>query len=334
MPAQTVIPLPTNLRWGLCCKFMRAPIRFRTTTATSLLKLDAIKRRSKLSQLCLSNAASLLSALEFCSCNGIGSFRIPSCILPIKTHPEVGYEVKELPGAVKIIEVFRRCKQFAAEHGLRTTFHPDQFVVLNSPNANVVDMSLAELEYHAEVAEWVGADVINIHGGGAYGDKSAALARFARNVDRLSNAARSRLTVENDDKLFTPRDLLPVCRAMNVPLVYDVHHHRCHADGLSMEAATSHALSTWNREPLFHVSSPRGGWRGAMPGRHHDYIKLGDFPWSWRNLTITVEVEAKAKELAVLRLMRRVAAQQMSEYGKSAEPQRDEKNSLQGCDVA
>jgi UV DNA damage endonuclease len=86
--------------------------------------------------------------------------------------------------------------------------------------------------------------------------------------------------------------------------VYDVHHHRCLRDDLSVETATEQALSTWNREPLFHLSSPLAGWTAPKPRRHHDYIDLADFPDCWWNLTLTVEVEAKAKELAVQALLR------------------------------
>ena len=111
-------------------------------------------------------------------------------------------------------------------------------MVLNSPRPDVVEKSIQELEYQAEVAEWVGADVVNIHGGGAFGDKQKALADFARNLERLSHRVRSRLTVENDDKTYTPADLLPVCRAEGLPLVYDVHHHRCNPDGMSVEQIT------------------------------------------------------------------------------------------------
>jgi len=153
------------------------------------------------------------------------------------------------------------------------------------------------------VAEWVGADVINIHGGGAYGNKSKALADFARNLDRLSSKVRIRLTVENDDKIYTPADLLPICKATGIPLVYDVHHHRCNPDGLSIEQATKKALATWDREPMFHISSPIEGWDGRKPERHHDFIDVSDFPECWRRKKITVEVEAKAKELAVLKLL-------------------------------
>lgn len=291
-----------NLRLGLCCQFIKEPIHFRTTTATSLMRLPHEERARKLSRLCLGNAESVQSALHFCVEQGIGCFRINSQILPIKTHPSAGYSVGQLPEADAIIAAFRRCREVVEEHELRLVFHPDQFVVLNSPCEDVVQKSIDELEYHAEVAEWVGADVINIHGGGAYGDKAAALARFARNLDRLSHAVMSRLTIENDDKVYTPKDLLPFCQATGLPLVYDVHHHRCLPDGLTIEQVTNAAITTWEREPLFHISSPIEGWHGPKPERHHDYIDPSDFPVCWRPLTLTVEVEAKAKELAVLRL--------------------------------
>jgi UV DNA damage endonuclease len=301
-----------KLRLGLCCQFVEQPIKFGTTTATSLLRLKPRDRRRKLSRLCLANAESLAAALRFCAENDIGCFRINSQILPVKTHPRAGYSVGDLPDGDAIVAAFRRCGAFATEHGIRTVFHPDQFVVLNSPRADVVEKSIEELEYQSEVCEWVGADVINIHGGGAYGNKAAALASFARNLDRLSDAVRSRLTVENDDTVYTPVDLLPLCRAAGLPLVYDVHHHRCLPDGLSVEQATAETVRTWNREPLFHISSPRDGWHGPNPERHHDYIRPADFPDCWRPLRLTVEIEAKSKELAVIRLQRYLRSESLS----------------------
>jgi UV DNA damage endonuclease len=291
-----------QVRLGLCCQFIEQPIRFRTTTAASLMRLSAAERRLKLSRICLSNTESLSAALRFCVEHGIGCFRINSQILPVKTHPIVGYTLNQLPAGKAIITAFRSCRTYVEQQNLRVVFHPDQFVVLNSPREDVVKMSIKELEYQAEVAEWVGADVINVHGGGAYNDKTSALQRLARNLDLLSDATRSRLTIENDDHLYTPKDLLPLCRATGLPLVYDVHHHRCLQDGWRIEQATELALATWRREPLFHLSSPLGGWDGPKPQRHHDYVNVSDFPDCWRELRITVEVEAKAKELAVLRL--------------------------------
>ena len=297
-----------QLRLGLCCQFLEQPIKFRVTTATAMQRLPRREQLARLAELGAGNAGALLEALQFCAAHGIGSFRMLTPILPVKTHPTAGYRVEELPGADKLVAQFRRCGEFARAHHIRTGFHPDQFVVLNSPAADIVARAVADLESQAELAEWTNADTVNIHGGGGYGDKRAALERFRRNLDKLSPRARTRLTVENDDKTFTPADLLPLCRSEGVPLVYDAHHHRCLPDDLTVEQATAAARTTWkDREPLFHLSSPLAGWDGPQPERHHDYIDPNDFPAAWRGWALTVEVEAKAKELAVARLQRDLA---------------------------
>jgi UV DNA damage endonuclease len=264
------------------------------------------KALARVSGLCLENAEALRQALEFCRDNGIGAFRINSRILPVKTHPRAGYQVDELPDARAIRARFASCGRFARRHGIRTLFHPDQFIVLSSADPALTARSVDELVYQSEVARWVAADVINIHGGGAYGDKPSALARVEANIRRLPTPVRRRLTLENDDKVYTPADLLPLCRRTGVPMVYDVHHHRCLPDGLTVAEATRRALATWNREPVLHVSSPKAGWRGPRPSLHHDYVNPRDFPREWLELDATVEVEAKAKEAAVLRLLRRI----------------------------
>ena len=307
------------IRLGLCCKFLNEPIRFRTSAAQSLLRLDRTAALQKLSSLCLHNAEALLHALEYCTGHGIGDFRVNSQVLPLRTHPQAGYRVTDLPESGRIIAAFQQCGRFAQDHHLRLTFHPDQFILLSSPRPAVTRSSLAEIEYQAEVAEWVHADVINIHAGGAYGDKRAALARLRRTLEKLSDRVRRRLTLENDERVYTPRELLPFCRSEQVPLVYDVHHHRCLPDGYSVARTTDLAMATWNREPLFHVSSPRNGWGGAQPGPHHDYINPRDFPREWLRGDFTVEVEAKAKELAVARLARHLRAQRVAEKDGSVD---------------
>ncbi|MCH9654204.1 MAG: UV DNA damage repair endonuclease UvsE [Planctomycetes bacterium] len=299
----------SSIRLGLCCIFHDQPIKFRNTTVKAISNMDSDAALAKLSGLCFANAEALLASLQFCAKTGIGCFRINSQILPIKTHSECGYDILHLPDGDEIVQQFKLCGKFAKDHDIRTCFHPDQFVVLNSPRPEVVERSIAELEYQAEVAEWVGADVVNIHGGGAYGDKIDALARFARNLSRLSDRARNRLTVENDDTTYTPSDLMPVCRAEGIPLVYDVHHHRCNHDELSVEEATEQAIGTWNREPMFHISSPIEGWDGPKPKRHHDFIDVHDFPDCWSGRRLTIEVEAKAKEVAVLKLKKQLSEQ-------------------------
>lgn len=291
------------IRFGLCCIFKEHPIKFRRTTATYLSRFTPGEQRARLSELCLTNSRSLMGALEFCLQNHIGDFRINSQILPLKTHPDVGYDIFDLPDSDLIIDAFKACGIFSRTHNIRTTFHPDQFIVLSSPTPGVVKRSIADLEYQAQVAQWVNADVINIHAGGVYGDKASALKRLERTIKTLSDPVKKRLTLENDDRSYSPEDLLPICRRMGIPLVYDVHHHRCLKDRLSIAEATLRSVETWNREPVFHLSSPKNGWEAPDIRKHHDYIDVTDLPDSWRSMEITVEVEAKAKELAIIKLM-------------------------------
>ena len=297
-------------RWGLCCIFRDAPIKFRRTTAKYSAKLSIDERMRHLSTICLHNAHSLLEALQFCRRNGIGAFRINSQILPLKTHPQLAYAIEDLPQSTEIVNAFKKCKTYCRQHDLRTSFHPDQFILLSSPKPEVTRRSIADLRYQAEVAEWLGADVINIHAGGAYGNKEEALKRLVRQIRNLPQNVRRRLTLENDDRLYTPSDLLPICKKLKIPLVYDLHHHRCLPDGQNVEDTTRRALKTWNREPLFHISSPLKSWQDRNPRNHHDYINPEDFPECWLNLDITVEVEAKAKEIAVLKLIEEIRKKQ------------------------
>lgn len=291
------------MRFGLCCLFLAEKISFRTTTAKVLSGLERTAALTKVSSICLHNADNLLLAVRAVHRLGIGAFRITSPLFPRMTHPEVGYALEDLPQVETISARLAAVKTFATGHDIRLSFHPDQFVVLSSPHAHVVENSVRELEYHALLAGMVGADVINIHGGGVYGDKTAALARFAEVFKALPENVAARLSVENDDVSYTVADLLPLCTQLGLPLVYDAHHHRCNPDGLDVCEATDLAMATWRgREPYCHISSPREGWN-ANPKPHADYIDLTDIPRCWHGRAMTVDVEAKAKELAVIRLM-------------------------------
>lgn len=300
------------LRLALCCKFNDQPIKFRTTTARHLKNLKAKGRDplSFLSELILDNIQSLENALLYCASNHIGSFRIGSDFFPSCTHPDCGYTIDALPDAKHIYEKLSQIRKLKEEKELRLSFHPDQFVVINSPRPEVVQNSIRELEYHGLAAELTGADVINIHAGGGYGDKPAALKRFSDNFKKLSDAVQTRLTLENDDVTYTPEDLLPVCNQLNIPLVYDVHHHRCNKDNLTVEEATKKALETWTREPLFHISSPKGGWSCSKPKHHADFIDVRDFPNCWKAIEcFTLDIEAKGKETAIQKLYEELRAQ-------------------------
>jgi UV DNA damage endonuclease len=286
-----------------------SPISFRTATHAYAGGLGPTIRRDYLAEIAAHNADALAAAVERCHQLGIGAFRVNSQILPLATHPKTGYRLEQLDPTGAIAGAFEWAGELARAYDIRLSLHPDQFVVLNSEREPVVQSAIQELALQASVAEMIGADVIVLHAGGSAGGKDAALERLERGIDRLSPPARERLALENDDRCFTPRDLLPLCRRTGVPLVYDVHHHRCLGDGLSVEEATELSSATWGeREPYAHISSPREGWSGPNPRAHADYVDPADFPDAWHDRAMTIDVEAKAKERAVLAIKRLTAA--------------------------
>jgi UV DNA damage endonuclease len=166
-----------SLRLGLCCQFLDSPIHFRTATHRYVSTLSRAARRTYL-------------AVERCVELGIGAFRINSQMLPLGTHPVSGYTVEALDRNGAIRAAFERARELARARGIRLSFHPDQFVVLNSEREDVVRSSADELEFQADMAEMVGADTVVFHGGSVAGGVAAAVERLERGLERLSERAR------------------------------------------------------------------------------------------------------------------------------------------------
>jgi UV DNA damage endonuclease len=279
-----------------------APIKFRAATHAYVWRLSEETRQAYLNGIALENANALIEVLRYCDALDIRAFRVSSGIFPLATHPLSGYRLESLPDGDEVRRRLETAGDVAARADIRLSFHPDQFVVLNSVRPEVVESSIRELEWQAEIAEIIGADVLCLHGGSTQGGIEESGARLVAAVDRLSTRARLRLAIENDDRCFAAIDLLPICLAAGVPLVLDAHHHSVITGGLSIEEATDWALATWgDREPYFHVSSPRDGWGSGDPRPHADFLDPADVPAYWRSIPkLTVDVEAKAKERAVL----------------------------------
>jgi UV DNA damage endonuclease len=287
----------------LCCQFADNGVHFRQATHRYVATLAPSARISYLQTIARANAIALAHAVARCRDLGIGAFRISSQILPLATHPVSGYTLAALDADGVITRSFSSAGDLARALDVRLSFHPDPFVVLNSTREEVVASSVRELNAQADLGEIVGADTITLHVGGMTDGKAAALDRLERSLDRLSPAARRRLAIENDDRLFTVTDLHALCMRTGIPLVYDVHHHRCNGDGLDIETATGMAIETWRgREPWMHIASARDGANAPNPRPHADYIDPDDFPHEWLRRTLTIDVEAKAKDAAILAL--------------------------------
>jgi UV DNA damage endonuclease len=309
-----------GLRFGLCCQFLDRPIQFRTATHRYAASLSRRQRREYLGAIARANAEALAAAAAACDDLGIGAFRINSQFLPLATHPLTGYRLEEVDPTGATRTLLQSARDAARRLDIRLSFHPDQFVVLNSEREEVVAISVKEVDLQGELSELVGADTIVLHAGSLSGGPVAALDRLQRGIDRLGSAARTRLALENDDRLFGPAELLPICERLDIPLVYDVHHHRCRPDQLTISEATDRAAATWGeREPWMHISSPREGWKSPNPRPHAELIAPRDFPREWIGRTMTIDVEAKAKERAVLGLQAAVRRMERTKAKRRAE---------------
>jgi len=323
---QTGTTARVSPRLGLCCAFVAEPtLKFRTTTATHLSRLAAQGETVAFefyAQLIRHNLDALERVLLWCDLAGVHAFRINSDLWPRATHPLVMPWVNDLFSHSDIVAQCARVRETASRCDIRLSEHPDQFLVGNSLRPDVVNSTIAELEWRGQLGDALGVDVICLHIGSGAPDKTTALWRWETTLARLSPSVFGKLAFENDDRVFTPEDILPACLAWGLPLIYDAHHHRVCPDSLSEADATEFAIASWgDREPYFHLSSPRAGWNAGDARAHHDMIEPNDWLTEWTAMwqagaPFTVDVEAKAKEHAVLALRRTFVGLRQRAHGE------------------
>ncbi|HYW30317.1 MAG TPA: hypothetical protein VE869_02340 [Gemmatimonas sp.] len=301
-------------RLGLCCAFDSEPtLKFRTTTVAHLSRLmladsSGATALAFYSQLVHDNLDTLVGVMSWCIANSVHAFRMSSDLWPRATHPLVAPFVNALFDDAAVVAKCTRIREEAAAHDIRLSEHPDQFLVGNSLRADVVAGTIVDLEWRGRLGARLGVDVICLHIGSGAPDRESALWRWDSTLALLSPAVLSRLAFENDDRTFSPEHVLPASLAWGIPTVYDVHHHRAHPDSLDEIEATELAMASWgDREPYFHMSSPRSGWSAGDVRPHHDVIELDDWPPVWTMLArggvrFTVDIEARGKERAIFSL--------------------------------
>jgi|GEM_PF-143280 len=254
----------------------------------------------------------------------IRMYRLSSDFVPYATHPELPRFHNQIRDhAVELARIGR----YARARDIRLSLHPSQYVVLNAENPDIAASARRELDAQAELldAMELGQEaVVVVHVGGMYGDRDAALRRFIANYHTLSEPARRRLVIENDEASFTVVDCLRIHEAIGVPVVFDHQHHRLNPGGLEPEDAARRALGTWPADvtPKIHFSSARLDGRTVKRGgvtrveppllrQHADFVDpwtFADFLARLADLPFDVMIEAKAKDLAVIKLRRDLAA--------------------------
>ncbi len=289
------------MRIGYACINMTLGDKNVTTNRGMVKRTFDSKGVKYASELALQNVRDLLQIINWNQRNNINFYRMSSDMFPWMSE----YKFDDLPDIQLIRNILSGIGKLVhpLHYDHRLTFHPGPFNVLASPNQDVITKTVAELDRHAYIMNMLGLpkspfSKINIHVGGAYGNKSDALKRWVDNFSLLHDDTKARLTIENDDKpnMFTVVDLMYIHEHTGIPIVFDYHHHNCHNDGMSTEEALKLAVSTWpdNIVPAVHVSEPRDDKNFRA---HHDYVQNQVQTYG---LDLDLMFESKAKELSVL----------------------------------
>jgi UV DNA damage endonuclease len=181
--------------------------------------------------------------------------RLSSDILPVYTQ-SVWQRYWRLPDVRAYCErAFGAVGDLARERSVRLSMHPGQFTVLASVNPGIVERSIEEFEYHADMVRWMGYGKtfqdfkINVHISGKLGPEGIRAA-----YKRLTTEARNCITIENEENAWGINDCLDISDI--VPIVLDVHHH-------------------WIREGEYispsddRVKRVVDSWRGVRPVCHY-----------------------------------------------------------------
>ena len=258
-----------------------------------------------------SNLACLQQILEWNVAHGLRFFRMGSGIVPFGSH-----EINTFPWQQHFKSEFRALGDYIRQHELRISFHPDQFVVLNSPDPAIVQRSVAELVYQGSMLDLMELDStakLQIHAGGAYGDKGSALARWVDTFHTLlPEEVKVRLVVENDDRLYSLRECLSLHDETGVPILFDNFHHECLNYGEPMQEALRLAAATWHPTRdgvlMMDYSSQAPGER---KGKHTDTLVpdlFQAFIAELNGLDVDMMLEIKDKEASAVKAVQLLRA--------------------------
>lgn len=265
--------------------------------------------------------------LKYAATLGVRMYRLSSNVAPYYTditRPQFGKQLDEARSQLEDVGALARSLD------IRLSMHPGQYTVLNSPNDATYASAVRELQYAADIFDYMGQPPENkviVHIGGAYGDKLPALDRWIERYPLLPENVRARLIIENDDTIFNVADALYVHRYTGVPIVFDNLHNRVNPsvleDGSALDErdALALCLATWpaGQTPKTHYSDQRVGevqirmkgkgvrTQQASQGAHADYVDPHEFAAYLKRMhglpDFDVMFEAKAKDLAAARVI-------------------------------
>lgn len=278
-----------------------------TLTYARYTKLNTKEEKiKKLKDVTYSNIEALEHILNYNIKNNIHFYRLTSNLVPLATHPDVMWDY------IKYFKCdFEYIGKIIKNSNMRVDLHPDQFNVINSIREEVVKNTLRNLNTQVDILEAMNLEngKMVIHIGSGQGGKEKSIQKFIDNLNKFPNRIKERLILENDDKTFTAKEVLEICKKTNIPMVLDVHHHICKNEGENINDLLSDIFNTWKEEelpPKIHFSSPK---EFEKDRKHSDYIepesfiKFIELAKKKSNKNFDVMIEAKKKDQALFKLM-------------------------------
>ncbi|MEH7181253.1 UV DNA damage repair endonuclease UvsE [Neobacillus vireti] len=261
----------------------------------------------KLERIAISNIENCLRLLKHNAGNQIHFFRLSSRLIPLANHEELA----DWDYIQPLKESLKKVGEYLNAHPMRIDFHPDHFVVLNTPNKEILSNALKTLVMHRKLLLGMGIDTEHrcvLHAGGGYEDKEKALEQFIHNWGYIQPAIQKMIMLENDDTTFTVKETLYLCEKLGVPMVFDYHHHLANHEEENWQEDWERIINTWKHSPLVvktHISSPRSENEYRA---HADYVDPDMFLNFLTGIKGTIPeihcmIEAKQKDAALFKLM-------------------------------
>ncbi|MCL6570135.1 MAG: UV DNA damage repair endonuclease UvsE [Bacillus sp. (in: Bacteria)] len=278
----------------------------KTLTFTRYQQLSRQEREEKLLYVTKQNLNHTLRMLYYNLAHELELYRFSSSIVPLATHPEVRWDF-----TTPFRKEWQEIGELVTRKELRVSFHPNQFTLFTSAKTKITENAVIDMTYHYQMFEAMGIEadgLINIHIGGAYGDKPQALVQFQQNLTTLPDPIKKVMTLENDDKTYTAEETLTLCEFEAIPFVFDYHHHLANPCEKALEDLLPRIFRTWSsrqHKPKIHISSPKSEKEFRS---HADFVDPYYIIPLLKQLQAVGEdvdfmIEAKAKDEAALKLI-------------------------------
>ncbi len=302
-----------HMKLGLVCisellKKQDKSLAFKTMTRKRFLELDRDAALVELSSRILHNCKLTKQIILHCAANNISHYRISSCIAPLITDATLNISYDDLPDMQAIASALQDAGTTAQTCGVSVSSHPDQFNVLTSYNADVVDRSVKELNHQAYMLDLMGlpqdySAPMCLHLNLSPDFKRETLAsyvdRFVSALFSCSPSVQNRLVLENEDKGFWNCQNLYESFGKLIPLVYDNPHCACNASDKDQLSLLQLFKSTWGSYvPVMH-------WSEGLPDKPRSHAEFATHVPSVvaANTDCVWEFELKGKDEAILRVL-------------------------------